>query len=667
MSRINIKGIIRNIRSKTNVYTPIIEAVVNSIDAITAAKTNETGVVKVVLHRIQQTTTDDSLPDVQDIDVVDNGIGFTQECRDSFDTYLSDAKKGGKGFGRFMFAKYFSHVNVDSVHGPSNALYRRKFTFGRDHEIIVNETNEPVASDTARETRLQLRGVSDVKYFDKELKTIAKRIAEKILPFMVNDSFTCPQIIVQEADGNQRVILNDYVQEAREIVLLGSRVFNLKGPFDDATYEFIAKVFKVYYPGSTISKVSLTGNNREVKETNLATYVPEFQDEFFEEVIKEAGKTSRKNYVVKAYVFGDYLDTSVDLEREGFMFEDDKANAYYPLHKAQIEAEAADIAREIMGGEITSRAERKKQRIVDYVQRTAPWHLPMLQDVDYSHIPFGIKEENIEAELQRQKFTKEQEVKKDIRMILADEEAPQDGKLATLIAKISDIGKTDLAHYVANRKVVIDTFNNYRKRRTDGKAEEEKELHQLIYPMGMDSANTSYETHNLWLLDERLVFSQFIASDRKIGKAKDAGKEPDLVIFNTKRSYRSGENEFSNPLTIYEFKRPKRNDYTAEDDPIIQVGKYVELIRAGKYETPGGVEPVKANEFTPVYAYVVSDLTPKMHEFAKNSSLTLSPDGEGYFGFHTGYKMYVEVISFKKLIEDADKRNRIFFKKLGIV
>ncbi len=31
MSKINILGIVKNIKSKTNVYTPIIEAVVNSI------------------------------------------------------------------------------------------------------------------------------------------------------------------------------------------------------------------------------------------------------------------------------------------------------------------------------------------------------------------------------------------------------------------------------------------------------------------------------------------------------------------------------------------------------------------------------------------------------------------------------------------------------------
>ena len=82
---------------------------------------------------------------------------------------------------------------------------------------------------------------------------------------------------------------------------------------------------------------------------------------------------------------------------------------------------------------------------------------------------------------------------------------------------------------------------------------------------------------------------------------------------------------------------------------------------------PDGSEPIKASNETPIYVYVVADRCDKIDEFAaKDFSLTLSPDGEGYFGFSKGYNVYCEVISFKKLINDAKMRNKIFFKKLGI-
>ncbi len=36
------------------------------------------------------------------------------------------------------------------------------------------------------------------------------------------------------------------------------------------------------------------------------------------------------------------------------------------------------------------------------------------------------------------------------------------------------------------------------------------------------------------------------------------------------------------------------------------------------------------------------------------------------YRYHDKKKSYIEIISFDKLINDADKRNKILFEKLGI-
>ena len=87
----------------------------------------------------------------------------------------------------------------------------------------------------------------------------------------------------------------------------------------------------------------------------------------------------------------------------------------------------------------------------------------------------------------------------------------------------------------------------------------------------------------------------------------------------------------------------------------------------GKYEMPDGAEPVKVDKaHTPVYIYIVCDIVPKIKEFADEASLTVSPDEEGYFGYMPKFNAYVELKSYRKLVEDANMRNKIFFKKLGI-
>ncbi len=81
---------------------------------------------------------------------------------------------------------------------------------------------------------------------------------------------------------------------------------------------------------------------------------------------------------------------------------------------------------------------------------------------------------------------------------------------------------------------------------------------------------------------------------------------------------------------------------------------------------PDGLEPIKVSKETPIYIYVVADQCAKIDEFAKGFSLTVSPDNEGYFGFSSGFNAYIEVLSYRKLIDDSKMRNKIFFKKLGI-
>lgn len=209
-------------------------------------------------------------------------------------------------------------------------------------------------------------------------------------------------------------------------------------------------------------------------------------------------------------------------------------------------------------------------------------------------------------------------------------------------------------------------FDSLRKRNEAGKAHLECEVHNLIFPMTKNDRQVEYDNHNLWLLDERLVFSQYIASDKVISRVEH--DEPDLAVFFKERMfYRNGDNIITSPVTIFEFKRPKRTNYPDDENPINQACRYSRKILEGRYEMPEGLEPIKVDkDHTPVYIYIICDIVPKIQEFADQASLTISPDGEGYFGYLPKFNAYVEIKSFRKLVEDARMRNKVFFKKLGL-
>ncbi|KKN80203.1 hypothetical protein LCGC14_0332850 [marine sediment metagenome] len=77
MSNVNIKRLVDNIRSGTSIYTPLVELVVNAIQAIDA-KGIQNGLVEIEVLRTGQADVIDRLEDVDGFVVKDNGIGFTK-------------------------------------------------------------------------------------------------------------------------------------------------------------------------------------------------------------------------------------------------------------------------------------------------------------------------------------------------------------------------------------------------------------------------------------------------------------------------------------------------------------------------------------------------------------------------------------------------------------
>lgn len=670
MSKINIDRIVKDIKSKTTSLTPIIEAICNSIDAIDSKRTD--GTIDIIVKRNNNPSFDFDtvhLPDIDSIDIIDNGIGFTEENKDSFDTYRSGFKmsNGGKGFGRFMYLKYFNHVSIESIFCENGKYKKRCFTFGHADEIIENETivdiefNETIHTGTI----LHLTSIKDHD-LDKGLDVIARKLVERLLAFFVTGGENTPKITIKEEGGSNPIVLNNYIGKDSAIQQVGKEEpITLKGRTKD--WEFLVKTYKIYYSALT-NKICLTANMREVTDSALHNYVPEFKETMF-----EITNGIQKNFMIKAYVQGTYLDENVTTERDGFNFgkEDD---LYSDLSEKQIMKAVAQIVKNYFVADIEKRYNDKKQKVEHYVYNHAPWNKTLLKDVDMESIPIGISDFDLEMRFQKIKFDKEQTARIALKELQdkhsKNEEETEDAledEINEILKNVTDTAKNDLAHYVCQRRKIIELFDDLRKRIDGGKSHKESELHNLIFPMIKDDRDVEYEEHNLWLLDERFNFTQYIASDKVISHSDH--KEPDLAIFyESGLFYRNGDNSIASPIAIVEFKRPKRTNYTDEENPIIQALRYAGKILAGKYEMPEGLEDVIVDKnVTPVYIYIVCDIVPKIVEFAGFAGLSISPDKQGYFGYNRDYNAYIEIKSFKKVIDDAKMRNQIFFKKLGLL
>jgi hypothetical protein len=301
------------------------------------------------------------------------------------------------------------------------------------------------------------------------------------------------------------------------------------------------------------------------------------------------------------------------------------------------------------------------------VDDDAPWHKRLLPSLDLTNMPYNPSAEDIELHLQKEKYRQERQIRDEVTQVLAGGRLDNlRTNVARLVEAISESSKNDLVHYIALRKNVLDIFEKSLEVDETGAYQAEGLVHDIIFPRKGDTEITAFDDHNLWIIDERLNFTSYVSSDIPLnGGSSD---RPDLAVYDKRILFR-GDNEASNPITIFEFKKPQRDDFvnpSSKEDPIQQIIRYVNNIRDGMFKTPNGrkmlVEPN-----TPFYGYVVCDITAKVEEWLlREKNFKVMPDRLGWFQWIENINLYVEVLSWDKVLRDAYLRNSIFFHKLGI-
>jgi hypothetical protein len=238
-----------------------------------------------------------------------------------------------------------------------------------------------------------------------------------------------------------------------------------------------------------------------------------------------------------------------------------------------------------------------------------------------------------------------------------------------MLGKLSEEGKANLASYIVHRKLILELLQKRMELVEDAHAREEA-VHQLIFPMRATSDEVGYESQNLWMIDERLSYHYYLASDKPLKAippaVSDSKKEPDLIVFNRPIALNDRpEGERLESIVIVEFKRPGDSSVDGQKNPVQQIQEYIELIQTGRAETRKG-RPILVTDATYFFGYVICELDPLLKKVLKRSSMKETPDGRGMFGFFEDHRAYIEVISYEKMMDDARKRSRILFEKLQL-
>lgn len=634
--------------TEKNALLPLMEAVSNSVHSITdlyGADAAAKGRIVVSVFRKDG----DPNGNVVGFDIEDNGIGFTDDNYKSFKTPDSRWKegRGGKGVGRLAWLKVFNSISVDSTYESTSGWGRRRFDFRLAERNQIVELPAEITVHQPR-TTICFRDLKEPFASRLPIKqgVIENRISAHFVPLFVAGN--APKVTVHDNGVTEleELFSQSIVDQRTDTITIGDG--------DDA------------YPLTIWSLKCEKRMRFEPPSHNFAFIAGDSRSVIDYSVDEQLGlKSLDGEHVYIACASSPYLDQKVNSERTAFTLDADEIE--------EIKRGIASSARQFLKPYIDVALQRKVEVTRSLIAEN-PQFLYMageLEDFAVHLQPNAYGKEEIFLEMARSRFRRQKRYSDISKSIKTGDllKGPLTEKIEEYTGFIADEKRGALAEYVTRRKAVLDLFEklleyNDAEEQTYSK---EDALHQLFCPMRIDSGGLTIDDHNLWLLDDRLAFFNYFASDEKLSNytTLDSDERPDLAFFyNSCVAWR--EREDTDTIVIVEFKRPMREDYSKGRDPVQQVLSYVNRLKSTSAEVDIRGRAIRGiRPSTSFHCYVVADITPQLEEriigrFEK------TPDGEGYFGYTTNPAAFVEIVPFGKVMQDARLRNAIFFQKLGI-
>lgn len=649
---VNIKWVLDHLPKKwVNNLTPIIEWIVNWINSIHERidkdKNFNNWKVEIIINKEKQL--DWWYWKVSSILIIDNWIWFNEENFNSFRKLYSEKKIKiwGKWFWRITYLKYFNNVNIQSIFFEKNK--HKKIVF--DFDINWPNWEKFIECfDKENQTIVKFETPNKVfkESFNEKITTIARKLSENLLSFLLNEN--CPEIILKM--NLEEINLKEYVNDNNNKInkIWEKNILFMWKNFDIFVYEF-------HHSDSQVNSINLVAHDRVVTKNNIWNYIPEFKEIFVNERKTEKLKDIYENFVIKIYVKSKLFDDNVDSVRSKFDFPIEDINNQFSIE--EIEKYIINNSKEFFPKEIKNRFNRKVEIIKQRLNNDYPRYKSLLDEwlneELLNDLPNKPSNRDIVTYFNKISFEKEVLIW-DLTKEVLDSDKDIKEKEEKLFKNLEEVSKNQLVHYICLRKIILDLFKKYLEYNYELEYEKETKIHNLIFPMWWTSYDTQFEKNNIWLIDENLIYSSDIISDKSI-KAEDKKRtEPDIMVF---REW----SDINYPVYIIELKRPWRKNY--DKNPIEQLAWYVDRLRNNKKITSAW-RPINITHNTPIFCYFIWDLTEDVLKKMKISNPIELEKYWYYYLYNNIDNYYFYALSFDYIYKTANQRNKYFFKKLWI-
>ena len=696
---IHYAGALSKIRKSADQLQPIYEAFTNSLEAIRLLDhpTDNGSIILKLCFRRNPLLPEDKPQDFEAIQVEDSGVGFNDKEFERL-INLNDTRKGffNKGSGRVQFLHYFERSEYTSIFKEDNSYtgYKlRKFTISKGeaylrHNSIIRhervEDFEAIRPYTVLTFKTPLKDADLNFYKVLSIAELKENIINRYLAFFCENRDSLPKIILQK-------VMDDQIVEELDI-----KSNNI--PKEDNQRDIEIKYCKVSTDGKSIERTAKTETlNLKGFKINKA------------KLQKNGLKLTSKGEIAKEIKLDSLLvDDEIDGHRYLFLLSGDYINNRDTDTRGILNIPTLEEYKKKVGD--TSALFTDEEIVLDDIREEANAAILNM----YEEIGVRTEEKKQEVEELRNMFLLNPDSIREAKIKLTDTEEEILEKVykadAKMVAKgdaaikkrfdalanlnpssvdfsdkfleeVNELtrtiplqNRTELTHYVARRKLVLNLFEKVLNRKLvvqqkNKSNHDEGLIHNLLFRKGSEKPENS----DLWIINEDFIYFSG-TSEKQLSKLKIGGE----LVFKKKFSDEEedylkslGENrKIKRPdvllfpdegkCIIIEFKSPEVN----ASDHLTQIDFYANLIR--NYTE----EKFLIQSF---YGYLIGEnIEPRdvlgrvsryEHSYQLDYLFRPSEKVNGFDGRKDG-SIYTEVIKYSTLLERAKRRNNIFIQKL---
>ena len=638
---------------------PLLEAVSNALYAVEdrfKESASSAGRINVTIYNLSDA-------DKIKIIVQDNGIGLDLNRYGAFCTTDTDYRmsKGGKGVGRLLWLDSFQEISVISLYENGESLRRRSFNFKLDSlDQLQNELDEAATGDASSVgTIITFRGLRGDAYrtkFPSRPRNIIKHFGSHFLAnFILGKS---PQVRLDIGDRHaifpeeiRAMLVEDRGNSVVQTDEFGELLLN--------SYVF-KKAASADFDG--VHQLHFIANGRTVMTRKIDGLLG----------IGRFGQD--ENHVYHGCVSSQFLDERVNQERTHFNFDDSISEDIAKQCATSIRTQALKgEVDNFDGGRLTS----LNEFLSDYPSFAYDSSEALLERTPKN----AVKAEQFAQALVVTRIRRDHERRELVNGIVNSIGSLEDNspsfaeRIKQAANEVQAEEQRQLTEYVLRRKMVLDVLQVLISRMRETKTDDqdyflESTLHQFICPMrlrGDDPTKVEASDHDLWIIDERLAFTRYFASDvptQQLIKESESGEKPDLVVFERLHGLGNETDEPLRRVMLVEFKKPGRKEYNEKYLPLTQISRYLKELKSGTVENYNN-ERIRIADDCIFYCYVVADIVGTLD--VHTSAWKTTANGRGrWLELGGSYRGTIEVIEWRDLLEDARSRSLSFINAIGL-